>query len=46
MLDLTGIRWEARDWTDLTQNRDKWLAVVNIVINLWVLQNARAFSTN
>jgi hypothetical protein len=24
------------DWTDLAQTRDRWWAVVNTVINLWV----------
>jgi hypothetical protein len=45
-LDLKGIGWETRDCTDLNQNRDKWLAVVNMVIHIWVLRNARNFSTS
>jgi hypothetical protein len=24
------------DWIGLTQNRDRWQAIVNVVINLWV----------
>ena len=24
------------DWIDLAQGRDKWRAVVNAVLNLWV----------
>jgi hypothetical protein len=24
------------DWVDLTQDRNRWLAVVNAVMNLWV----------
>ena len=24
------------DWIDLTQDRDKWQAHVNVVMNLWV----------
>jgi hypothetical protein len=24
------------DWVDLAQDRDRWLALVNTVMNLWV----------
>jgi hypothetical protein len=27
------------DWTDLAQNNDKWRALVNMVLNLWVPQS-------
>jgi len=40
----TTLRWIFRkwdggemDWTDLDHNRDRWQAVVNMVLNLWFL---------
>ena len=30
-------KWdEGMDWIDLAQNRDRWWALVNAVMNLWV----------
>jgi hypothetical protein len=34
---LREILWDGVDWTDLAQDRDKWRAVVNTVMNLRVL---------
>jgi hypothetical protein len=30
------IGWDDMDWIDLTQDRDQWRALVNMVMNLWV----------
>jgi hypothetical protein len=35
--DLQEIGWEHMDWIDVVQDRKKWWALVNAVINLWVL---------
>jgi hypothetical protein len=36
-MDLVEIRWGGVDWIGLTQDKDKWKALVNAVINLQVL---------
>ena len=35
-MDLKEIGWEDVDWIHKDQDRDKWRAVVNTVMNLWV----------
>jgi hypothetical protein len=30
-MDLTEIRWDGMDWTDLAQDRDQWRALVNAI---------------
>jgi hypothetical protein len=34
------------DWIELAQDRDRWQALVNVLMNLWVPQNAGNFLTN
>jgi hypothetical protein len=38
--DLKGIRWEGVNWVHLAQDRGKWRAVVNMVMNLWAVLHA------
>jgi hypothetical protein len=33
-MDLIEIGWGGVDWIDLAQDRDRWRAVVNAVMNL------------
>jgi hypothetical protein len=35
-IDLREIGWGGIDWIDLTQNRDRWRALVNTAMNLRV----------
>jgi hypothetical protein len=35
-MDLREIEWGVRGWIDLAQDRDKWKALVNTEINLWI----------
>jgi hypothetical protein len=35
-MDLREIGWGGMDWIDLAQDRDKWRALMNTVINLQV----------
>jgi hypothetical protein len=36
-MDLREIGWRSVDWIQLAQDRDRWRAVVNTVMNLRVL---------
>jgi hypothetical protein len=36
-MDLRQIGWEGVEWNRLAQDRDRWWAVVNAVMNPWVL---------
>jgi hypothetical protein len=35
-MDVLEIGWGSVDWIDLAQDRNKWRALVNAVMNLWV----------
>jgi hypothetical protein len=35
-MDLVEVGWSDVDWIDLTQVRDKWITLVNVIMNLWV----------
>ena len=37
---LQEVRWRIMDWIDLAQNRERWRALVNDVMNLRVPLNA------
>jgi hypothetical protein len=37
ILDLREIGWGGVEWIHLAQDRDSWWAVVNVIMNLWVL---------
>jgi hypothetical protein len=45
-MDLREEGWEAMDWIDLAQKRDRCWALVNAVMNLWVPENAGKFLTS
>jgi hypothetical protein len=34
-MDLGEVGWGDVDWIGLVQNRDRWRALVNAVMNLW-----------
>jgi hypothetical protein len=35
-VDVRKIQWEVVDWIHMTQDRDRWWAVVNVVMNVRV----------
>jgi hypothetical protein len=37
IMDLRETGWGSVDWIQLAQDRDWWQALVNMVMNLWVL---------
>jgi hypothetical protein len=35
-MDLREIGWDGMEWIDLAQDRDKWRALVNTIMNILV----------
>jgi hypothetical protein len=35
-MDLLELGWKSVDWIHLAQERDKWLTLVNAIMNSWV----------
>ena len=35
-VDLQEVGWGGMDWFDMAQDRDRWRACANAVMNLWV----------
>jgi hypothetical protein len=35
-MDLVEVGWGNVDWIGLAQDRDRWRALVNTVLNLWI----------
>ena len=36
-MDLQEVGCEGMDWIDVAQDRERWWAFLNVVLNLWVL---------
>ena len=45
-IDLLDVGWESIGWINLAQNRDRWRALVNAVMNLRVPQKVGYFLTS
>jgi hypothetical protein len=35
-IHLRELGWNGMEWIDLTQDRNQWRALVNMVMNLWI----------
>jgi hypothetical protein len=45
-MDLQEVGWGYMDWIDLAEDRQRWRALMNAVMNLRVPQNVGNFLTN
>jgi hypothetical protein len=45
-MDLREVGWDDMDWIDLAQDRDRWRALVNVVMNPRVPEIAGEFSSS
>ena len=45
-MGLQEMEWEDMGWIDLAEDRDRWRALVDALMNLRVPQNAGNFLTN
>jgi hypothetical protein len=44
-MDLVEVGWDDTDWIGLAQDRDRWRALVNSVLNLRIPKNAGKLSS-
>jgi len=43
--DLQEVGLEGMDWIDLAEDRDRWRAIMNTVMNFQATKNGRSFLT-